>query len=289
MLIDWFTVGAQVINFVVLLWLMKHFLYQPILAAIGAREKRIADELADAARQKAGAEILRHDLLAQTQAFDAERATLLAHAMADAGVEHDRLLAEARTTADAARLNWQAQWQSARAAQSEQLERMVIGEVFAIARQALRDLDGVDLEERMVATVLLRLREMSPDASGPWLAALNIAAHEVPSIDRHLGARVRSRYSLAASSRTLIQAAVNESCGSTVPLRFETASDDVDGIEICAAGQRIAWTITDYLQSLRTEVQALGREAAMPSSKTPAPSPGANGAKVSTLALAVTS
>ena len=49
MLIDWFTVGAQLLNFMVLVWLMKRFLYQPVLAAIAAREQHIAAGLADAA------------------------------------------------------------------------------------------------------------------------------------------------------------------------------------------------------------------------------------------------
>jgi F-type H+-transporting ATPase subunit b len=48
MLIDWFTVGAQVLNFLILVWLLKRFLYKPILHAIDAREQRIAKELADA-------------------------------------------------------------------------------------------------------------------------------------------------------------------------------------------------------------------------------------------------
>ena len=52
MLIDWFTVGAQVVNFLILVWLLKRFLYKPILAAIDAREKRIAAELADANAKK---------------------------------------------------------------------------------------------------------------------------------------------------------------------------------------------------------------------------------------------
>ncbi len=55
MLIDWFTVAAQVINFLVLVWLLKRFLYQPIIDAIDAREKRIAAELADADAKKAEA------------------------------------------------------------------------------------------------------------------------------------------------------------------------------------------------------------------------------------------
>ncbi|MDP3428826.1 MAG: F0F1 ATP synthase subunit B, partial [Desulfomicrobium sp.] len=55
MLIDWFTVGAQVVNFLVLVWLMKRFLYKPILGAIDAREERIAKELADGQRMQAEA------------------------------------------------------------------------------------------------------------------------------------------------------------------------------------------------------------------------------------------
>jgi len=63
MLIDWFTVGAQIVNFLILVWLLKHFLYKPILDAIDAREKKIAAELADAERreprQKRSAPILK--------------------------------------------------------------------------------------------------------------------------------------------------------------------------------------------------------------------------------------
>ena len=39
MLIDWFTVGAQALNFLILVWLLRRFLYKPILNAIDAREK----------------------------------------------------------------------------------------------------------------------------------------------------------------------------------------------------------------------------------------------------------
>ena len=53
MLIDWFTVGAQALNFLILVWLMKRFLYKPILHAIDEREKRIATELANADKKKA--------------------------------------------------------------------------------------------------------------------------------------------------------------------------------------------------------------------------------------------
>ena len=52
MLIDWFTVAAQLVNFLILVWLLKRFLFKPITSAIDAREKRIATELAAADAKK---------------------------------------------------------------------------------------------------------------------------------------------------------------------------------------------------------------------------------------------
>ena len=51
MKIDWFTVIAQVINFLVLVWLLKRFLYKPILNAIEEREKKVSEQLTDAAEK----------------------------------------------------------------------------------------------------------------------------------------------------------------------------------------------------------------------------------------------
>ena len=59
MLINWFTVAAQVVNFLILLYLLKRFLYRPILGAMEERERRIASAMEEAtkaeeaARQKA--------------------------------------------------------------------------------------------------------------------------------------------------------------------------------------------------------------------------------------------
>ena len=48
MLVDWFTVAAQALNFLVLAWLLKRFLYRPVLDAIDAREAAVARQLAEA-------------------------------------------------------------------------------------------------------------------------------------------------------------------------------------------------------------------------------------------------
>src|SRR4249919_3833463 len=101
MLIDWFTVVAQVVNFLILVWLLKRFLYGPILNAIDAREKRIATELADAEAKKTEAQKERDKFEHKNEVFDQQRAALLSQAMDEAKGERQRRLDTARQESDA--------------------------------------------------------------------------------------------------------------------------------------------------------------------------------------------
>ena len=103
MLINWFTVLAQAVNFLILVWLLKRFLYKPILHAIDEREKGIAAQLAEAKAKKAEVKKDRDTFQHKNEAFDQERATLLKKATEEAAAERQRLLDEARKDADALR------------------------------------------------------------------------------------------------------------------------------------------------------------------------------------------
>jgi F-type H+-transporting ATPase subunit b len=90
--------GAGV-NFLILVWLMKRFLYKPILDAIDAREKRIAAELANADAKKAEAQKEHDEFQRKNTEFDQQRAALLSKATDEAQAERQRLLDEARKAA----------------------------------------------------------------------------------------------------------------------------------------------------------------------------------------------
>src|SRR5271169_3550305 len=96
MLIDWFTVGAQALNFIILVWLLKRYLYKPILDAIDAREKRIAAQLADADKKKADAQVERDEYQRKNEVFDQQRAALMSQATDEAKAERQNLLDDAR-------------------------------------------------------------------------------------------------------------------------------------------------------------------------------------------------
>jgi F-type H+-transporting ATPase subunit b len=255
MLIDWFTVGAQALNFLILVWLMKRFLYTPILNAIDAREKRIAAELADADAKKAEANKERDEFRHKNQEFDQQRASLLGQATNEANSERQRLLDEARKAADAIRTKQQDALNRDHQSLTDEVTRRTREEVFAIARKTLTDLSGTSLEERMCDVFARRVRELNGEAKEGLAGALRASPDPV---------LVRTAFDLRAEQRAAIQTALNETFSADIRVRFETAPALVSGIELTANGQKVAWSIADYLASLEASVGELLKEPAKP-------------------------
>lgn len=259
MLIDWFTVGAQALNFLILVWLMKHFLYQPILNAIDAREKKIAAELADAAAKKAEAAKDRDDFQKKNEVFDAQRAALLSKATEDANAERQRLLDEAKKAADTLSAKRQETLRNDAHSLNQAIALRAQQEVFSIARKTLSDLATATLEERLAAVFIRRLAGMDGKAKATLGAALKSAGQE-PAV-------VRSAFELPPEERARIQNALNETFSVDAPLRFETSPDLVGGIELTANGQKVAWSIEDYLKSLEKGVGEILKQQDKPAPK----------------------
>jgi len=261
MLIDWFTVGAQVLNFLVLVWLMKRFLYKPILNAIDAREKRIAKELADADATKAEARKERDEFQQKNDEFDQQRAALMSQTTDEAKIERERLLDEARKAADALSAKRQESLANDARNLNQAITRRTQDEVFAIARKALTDLATTSLEERMGEVFARRLRGLNGEAKAGFAESLKTASEP---------ALVRSAFELPTEQRAAIQKTLNETFSADIHLRFETAPELVSGIELTSNGQKIGWSIADYLASLEKGVGELVKAEPKPAEAKPA-------------------
>src|ERR1700730_2492595 len=136
MLIDWFTVGAQALNFLILMALLKRYLYKPMLRAIDAPERRIADELADAKAKKVEAQSKCDEFRRKNADFDQQRAELLSLATEDAKVERQRLLEEARKYSDALRARLQENLRSEQRSLGREISTRTQREVFAMRTSA---------------------------------------------------------------------------------------------------------------------------------------------------------
>lgn len=245
MAIDWFTIAAQILNFLVLIYLLKRFLYRPVLDAIASREKRIAGTLSDAATMKAEALSEREALQAKNDAFDRDRAGLLAKATEAADGEKKSMIDAARTAADA--LGEKQSQALARDAKSlgDDIGRRASAEVFAIARKALADMADESLEARMAALFIARLAALDEPAKLATSAMLQTA---------NGAAVIRSAFTLPAPQEAAIRQALDATFATKVAVTCETAPELVGGIELVGGGEKLAWSLSDYLKTLEKAV-----------------------------------
>jgi F-type H+-transporting ATPase subunit b len=272
-LIDWFTVAAQALNFLVLVWLLKRFLYRPVLDAVSAREQRIAKQLSDAAAQAASATSEREQFEHKNAEFDAKRAALLDAAREQAKTEGAKLLELARQQADALRSRLQESWRDEQQLLGAEIARRTSDEVFAIARKTLADLAGAGLEESMTRVFVSRLDALG-DSDRSLLAAAAVAA---ASDDAGAGAKgdagakadagakgeaagaaliVRTAFELPAAQRGAIEQSITRICGTAARVSYQTLPGLVTGIELCASGHKLAWSIDDYMRALEKSTDA---------------------------------
>jgi F-type H+-transporting ATPase subunit b len=265
MLIDWFTVGAQALNFLILVWLMKRYLYHPVLNAIDKREKRIAAQISDAEAKDAAANKERDDFKHKNDEFDKQRADLLAKATDEAKVKRQKLIEAARKDADAVSVKRDESLQNEVRNLTQAISQRTQQEVFSIVRKTLGDLATTSLEERMVDVFTSRLEKM--DGPGKEKFAAAIKGSSETSV-------VRSAFELPPEEQTKVQDGINKAFSTDVHLRFEVVPEIVSGIELNACGQKLAWSIADYLKSLEISVEELLKKQEKPGRKA-APKPDA--------------
>jgi len=253
MLIDWFTVIAQIINFVILVWLLKRFLYKPVLQAMDARQKKIADQLRDAAAQKAEAEKQQESFCVAQEEFAKQKQNLLHAVEEEAAAARQRLMEEIRDEVQTLRRNWREALHEEQTTFRTQLADSVQHEIFAIARQTLRDLAGEELEQQIATQFLGRLSQLDGNEKAQLAAHLKTSRRPLV---------IRSAFDLPDPVRVNIEHAVCNSLEINVPIRFETTPEVLSGIELGADGHKVSWSINGYLSSLEDSVGQLVEQTA---------------------------
>ncbi len=248
MLIDWFTVIAQIINFLILVWLMKKFLYKPILRTIDRREKRIADQLAEAAGNREEAERLTVELRQKREIFDQEYASRVEEMNREIQTIREEHLSVVRNETTLLKK------QQSHTIERESIEfensfRQELGRtVTAIASKLMLDLADEAIEDKMINVFLARLSDpgMKPDR------------HQLDDLKKHPRIVVTSAYELSPGQRSRIETALTEWLASPHKIDFEHEPNLICGIEVWFGGYKAAWNIADYLQTLKKTVESSG-------------------------------
>jgi F-type H+-transporting ATPase subunit b len=244
-LIDGFTIVAQIVNFLILVALLRRFLYGPIVKAMSEREASIASRLEEAGRKKQEAEREAAAYQEQKQALEEAREHMLHEAKKEAEAWRKELMKQAREEVDEAQARWQRAIGQEQEAFLRDLRERAGHQTYAIARRALADLANSDLERRIVEVFIRRIGELDGEMRTAIAEAGRRAGQPL---------LVRSAFEIPPELREQIASAVNAQIAGRQAVAFETTPDLIGGIELKAQGYKVAWSLAGYLESLEEEL-----------------------------------
>jgi F-type H+-transporting ATPase subunit b len=243
MLIDWFTVVAQAVNFLILVWLLKRFLFGPIVRHMDAREETIRSRLQEARDREAVAEERIAEFRRRQQGLEEERGRRLAEVEEEAEGRRHELLAQAREAVDARRQAWLQSLERERQSFGRELRRRTADGVLEVAGRALKDLADSDLQSCLVATLLERLQDLAEEDR----RRLHRAAEGE-------GLTVVSCCELDAEDRRRLTRRLHQVCGGQVAVDYRPDPDRPLGVEVRAGSFRLGWGVDEYLEELRRRI-----------------------------------
>jgi len=241
MQIDWLTVAAQAVNFLILVFLLERFLYRPVLAAMSRRESRIAQRLSEAVQREADAARAASDYEERMREIEARREGLVAEAQKQAGVERERLLEVARSEVEATEARWRADLEREKQSLRRALRRDLALAAQAIARRSLADLADARIEERAIELFIERLGQLDADDRQ--------ALRDDPA-----GLVVATAFPVDEEGRERIVDALRRCIDPDAIPVFSAAPELVCGIEVRGAGRRLGWSVADYLEQVEAGI-----------------------------------
>ena len=149
MRIDFITFSAQIINLILLIWLMKRFLYLPLLKAVEARQKQIDEvrQKADTALKDAAAKEALYDK--KLLEFEKGRTSLFEKVQKEADALKKTLFEEVSKAAEEARKKRKEALLKEENASRAEIEQMILIQFKTLANQALKQLAGGNLQNQI--------------------------------------------------------------------------------------------------------------------------------------------
>jgi F-type H+-transporting ATPase subunit b len=220
--IDWWTLALQTVNVLILIWLLAHFFFRPVMDIVAKRQREATRLIDDAAQARRDADVACAKAEQERAGITAERETLIAQARHAAELEKQNALAQVaqeigkrRDEADAAIARNEAASEAAVIDRAGML-------AMEVAQRLLARFPAPDLLAVFVDETCRDLCALSPQARQS-LAAAAAAGHPI---------EVVSAAPLSDPQQRKIEAAFRATFGRDVPVAFRTDPQIINGIEL---------------------------------------------------------
>lgn len=254
MQVDAFTLIAQIINFLILLYLLYRFLYNPILNTMQAREEKISNRLEQARQRESEAEEYKSQYQEELSEIDQIRKKKLNELEEDIDNRRKEMIQEAREQVDQRKAAWYETLEREQEDFLHELRHKSSQQISQALRKALRDLANSDLDRQIQQVFIEKVQQIDDENK-----------------QRILEAARRSNQKIYIQTSESVQSEEHQKMIETIEEFILDGNDEIDilfernpsilaGVELQADGQRLSWSIDAYLDELEDNIAQLIQE-----------------------------
>lgn len=250
MKIDWFIFWAQIVNFLILLFLLRKFLYKPVIRMMKKREDDIANNIREAEVMKIEAEKEAGAFRLKNEDFEHTRNDMMKNVREEAEAQRKMLLEKARGEVSRQKSLWMESVIREQNKFMEDLRKRTSQQVLEIVRKVLNDLSERDLQQQAVITFARQLDRMNNEEKQNLQKAYN-------EINGEKNIIISSAFHMNEQETRPIDNAIGKNLGETVKPMYVTSDDLVLGIEMRIGGWKYSWSVEHYLQVLEEDINRM--------------------------------
>jgi F-type H+-transporting ATPase subunit b len=237
--LNWSTFILEIINFLVLVWILKRFLYKPVLEIIARRQASIDKTLADAKQLHDDAESLQQQYEGRLADWDQERKQAREKLAEELHADRARKLEELKAALEQERERAAVAEQRRLSDAQLEMEDTALAQGAQLATQLLAQAAGPEVESRLVQLAIDELSKVTKEK----LAALRSSYGQISE-----GITVSSAYPMPDDQRHQLQKVLNNVVGKDTPLKFEQDSKLLAGVRINIGAWQLAANLRDELK-----------------------------------------
>ena len=247
--IDWWTLLAQILNLLVLIWLLKKFLYKPMLGIIEQRQSLIATEIEQAKDATREAEAQLAEYQKKVAEFDVRRNALFQEAMEEANSFKEKLTGESKQAIQMSKKNWQLELSQEKQSFDEGLQNAIISNFKVFANDALHDMADENLISRIIAKFYDQMDKMSAADRKKFGDSLLETKKVIIETDEALDKKTKDA----------LKAYILKWCevkGKTIKFEYKENHSLICGLCVKTGEQMISWNLAAYLEEFKNNMDA---------------------------------
>lgn len=248
MVIDLFTVFAQIVNFLILIFLLKKLLFDRIISIIDGRENEINEQIASAElkEKKAAKELEKQKEIREK--LELEWDTNLTKIKKEIQEKRVELLQEARESIEQSQQEWERAINAQRDDFLKEMRELSCQQVLSISKKVLADLANAKLEEQLIKSFVKQLDALDTRKREEfkWRESEKISGRKDIKVE------INSVFSLSEEAKKMMTEKIKELIHKDAMPVFNINEKLVCGIEIKTEDKKIGWNMEHYLNILES-------------------------------------